>query len=124
VDEGLELRSPETLKPLEGHGHPKMNDDGEPILDDSGQPIFDYGGEDVVWRLELLSGHLSDYVTHTHELVKRLKIRANASHTTRSQLSHLNDLTGDIWQHLRIMREEIAEIKRFYKNETEHCRHP
>jgi Arc/MetJ-type ribon-helix-helix transcriptional regulator len=60
---------------------------------------------------------LSDYVGHTRDLVKQLKIRANASHTTRSALAHLNEMNGDIWQHLRMMREEIAELKAILENQ-------
>jgi hypothetical protein len=114
-----ELRSPGTLAALEGHGYPALNDKGEPILNENGQPVYDYCSEDVMWRLDMPCGHLSDYTAVGLGLVKQLKLRANAGHTTRSNLAHLWDLTGSIGEHLRIMREEIAVVRGILCRESE-----
>ena len=62
-------------------------------------------------RLELLIGHLSDQLAPARKLVDELKLRANASHTTRLQLEHLSDIAGSIWEHLSAIREEAIQLR-------------
>jgi hypothetical protein len=63
-------------------------------------------------RLELLVGHLSDLLSPARELTGALRLKANASVTTRGQLDHLIGLSGSIWERLGAIREEIAGMAR------------
>jgi hypothetical protein len=74
------------------------------------EPV-NHSGEDVFVRLELLVGFLFEQLSPAQELIAGLKLRANASHTTRIQLEHLNQMNGAIWERLGMMLEEIERLK-------------
>jgi hypothetical protein len=65
----------------------------------------------VCARLEMMVGTLSDQLAPTRELVAALRLRGNASATTRGELDHLNDLTGALWQRLGIITEELRTLR-------------
>jgi hypothetical protein len=62
-------------------------------------------------RLELLVRQLSDLISPVRELVSALRLQSNASATTRGELDHLVEIAGIIWEQLRRISSEIAELR-------------
>jgi hypothetical protein len=56
--------------------------------------MTDHSGLDVRTRLEMLVGLLADELTPTRELVRQIRLRANASYATKSDLEHFLCTTG------------------------------
>jgi hypothetical protein len=50
--------------------------------------------------LEMLVGHLSDLLSPARDLITQLRLKSNASVTTRGELEHLNDGAGSNWERL------------------------
>jgi hypothetical protein len=80
------------------------------VVDDS-LPEDLFIPKEVGWRLELLVGHLSDLLEPAQQLMSELRLRANASHASRSDLEFLIQQHGAIWQHLVIILDEVKEIR-------------
>jgi hypothetical protein len=75
--------------------------------------------DEIICRLELLSGHLYDQLAPTRELVASLRLQANASVTTRSKLDSLYSMSGLLWEEMGRIREEIETIRNSTKDRTE-----
>jgi hypothetical protein len=69
--------------------------------------MSDHSGLDARTRLEMLVGLLANELTPTRELVRQIRLRANASYATKSDLEHLIDSTGSIRDDLTFMLLEI-----------------
>ena len=70
------------------------------------------GPDEAGTRLELLIGHLADLLTPARELVTTLRLRSNASHTSREELRHLVDLSGSIWERLDAIRKDASQLSK------------
>ena len=71
-----------------------------------------YSALPPIMRLEMLVGLLFDQLAPARELIAQLKLRANASHATRSDLALLSESSVSIDQQLRQLREEIQDLKK------------
>ena len=76
------------------------------------QSAIDHSALPPIVRLELLVGLLSDQLMPARELVAQLKLLANASHVTKSDLALLLEFTGSIWERLGQLTEEIQALRR------------
>jgi hypothetical protein len=72
---------------------------------------FDISNMPREMKLELLIGHLFDVLAPTRELVEALRLRDNASATTRAQLDTLIDLTNAVYSVLRDIRARVERDK-------------
>lgn len=62
-------------------------------------------------RLELVVGALADLLAPARSLTTQLKLRANASAATRSDLDHLIELAGSIWERQDAIRSDINQLR-------------
>jgi hypothetical protein len=62
-------------------------------------------------RLEMLVGRLSELLAPADELIAGLRLKSNASAVTRGQIDHLVGMTGLMWEELRKLREQVAQVK-------------
>jgi hypothetical protein len=81
-----------------------------PRLDELPAPIVNHSHLPQPVRLELLIGHLADALAPARTLIKALRLQANASVTTRTQLEALLDQAGALYQVLRDIRAAFKQL--------------
>jgi hypothetical protein len=69
--------------------------------------------QEIMVRLEMLIGHLSDQLAPADALMKGLRLQSNASTTTRGKLDLLFAYVGDLHAQLRIIAGEAKAICRY-----------
>jgi hypothetical protein len=63
-------------------------------------------------RIEMMVGRMSDHLADTLELSKRIKVRANASHSTRSQLASIAEIQFLVLKETEALQREVASLRR------------
>jgi hypothetical protein len=74
--------------------------------------IMDYSELPFDVRIEMMVGRMSDHLADTLELSKRIKVRANASHSTRSHLAMTSELQMRVLQETETLQAEVAALRR------------
>ena len=81
--------------------------------------VQDHSGIEAHARLESLIGDLGDLLMPARHLVGELRVRANASHTTREQLAQLQHMVGSLWERLGVIHEEASQLRASMASEEE-----